>query len=263
MTAPDGVTGVLFDIDDTLVDTRTAFAVALDAVVDAYLPGLGAPERAEVLAMWRADTGRYYKAYIRGELTQTAQRHARAQQILDAFGGPTLDDAGLAAWDQVYLAAFADGWVAHPEAVEVVGQLREAGIAVGALTNATREMQVLKLERTGFSDLPLLLTVDDLGVGKPDPRVFLEAVRLLGTSPGETVYVGDELDTDAFGARDAGLRGVWLDRPGNRRGGPHIEDPELAAAEGIPVLASLDELPSLLGVAPRADAVTRVSPPTR
>ena len=89
---------------------------------------------------------------------------------------------------------------------------------------------------------------DRFGVGKPDPRVFVEACRLLGTAPERTAYVGDELDIDARAAVSAGLIGVWVDRPGERR--ITIPDEHIAAAReaGVLVIRSLTELPGLLGL---------------
>jgi len=57
--------------------------------------------------------------------------------------------------------------------------------------------------------------------------------------------VGDELDVDAVAARDAGLVGIWLDRPGPRR--VLVTDADVAAA-GVTVLRSLDDLPGALHV---------------
>ena len=79
--------------------------------------------------------------------------------------------------------------------------------------------------------------------------MFLEACRRLGTAPSRTVYVGDELDIDARAALAAGLHAVWIDRPGARRGGAYLEDPAVAAADGIHVVASLSEVPQIVGVA--------------
>src|SRR5699024_10572207 len=130
-----------------------------------------------------------------------------------------------------------------------VDALRQAGHRLGVITNAQEGMQRRKLAITGLDDLPLLVTLDTFGVGKPAREVFLEACRLLESDPAETTYVGDELDTDARGAMNAGLRGVWLARPGHRRGGGHDEDPEGARASGVSVLTSLSDLPSLLRAA--------------
>jgi putative hydrolase of the HAD superfamily len=108
----------------------------------------------------------------------------------------------------------------------------------------------------------MLVGVDTFGYGKPAPEVFLAGCERLGTDPGRTVYVGDELDVDAAGAASAGLIGVWLDRPGTRRGGVHVEDPAalLGAIGGggvgdgnvvdrIVIVSALTDLPAALGVA--------------
>jgi putative hydrolase of the HAD superfamily len=49
-----------------------------------------------------------------------------------------------------------------------------------------------------------------VGFSKPDLRIFAQAVRLLGTDPGETLHVGDSYERDIVAARAAGLRAAWL-----------------------------------------------------
>lgn len=245
------VHGVLLDIDDTLVDTKAAFADGLRAVASAYLPTLAPLDHEAMLAMWRADAGGHYRAYTRGHVTQAEQRLARANELHTHFGAAPLTSATFPAWDAVYWAGFRASWRAHDDALDAVANLREAGLAVGALTNATAAVSQEKLTRVGLGDLvPLLVSLDTFGVGKPDPRVFHEAARLLGTGPSATVYVGDELDTDAMAAARAGLRGIWLDRPGNRRGGVHLEGTDAARTAGIAVVHSLAEIPPMLEPAP-------------
>jgi putative hydrolase of the HAD superfamily len=241
--------GVLFDIDDTLVDTHGAFATALAAVTAQYLPDLPPERHAEVVAVWRADAGGHYRRYTSGRAGYREQRMARANALLAAFGGAPLDDAAYDAWNAVFEHGFQGAWAAHDDAVATVRELLDAGLVVGALSNASVEYQSLKLARVGLADhVPMLVGVDTLGVGKPDPRVFAEACRRLGTAPERTVYVGDELDVDARAAQEAGLRGVWLDRPGVRRGGQFVEDPEVARAAGLIRIRSLRDLPPALGL---------------
>ncbi len=237
------VDGVLFDIDDTLVETRAAFRVALAAVLAQYAPGADVDQ---ALALWRADAGEHYRAYTRGELTFHEQRKTRANELHAAVGGPTLDEAGYRAWSEAFDEAFRSAWTAHADADPVLARLLDAGIRIGALSNARQDLQTTKLARAGLGDrLEVLVGVDTLGFGKPDPRVFLEACRRLGTAPARTAYVGDELDVDAVASREAGLVGVWLDRPGPRR--VPVSDAEVAAA-GVTVIRSLDELPDALGL---------------
>lgn len=240
------VDGVLFDIDDTLVDTRGAFGHALSDVARRYLPDLPPERYPDLVTVWRADVEGHYAAYTRGEVGFVEQRMTRANELHAQFGGPALDADAFAVWDESFQRAFADAWAAHPDVDAVVDKLLASGLAVGALSNASVALQTTKLERVSLLDrVPMLVGVDTLGVGKPDPRVFVEACRRLGTAPERTAYVGDELDVDAVAARAAGLLGIWIDRPGGRR--LPISDAEISAAH-VTTIHSLDELPSALGL---------------
>ncbi|WP_307793696.1 HAD family hydrolase [Actinotalea soli] len=242
------VDGVLFDIDDTLVDTRGAFGAALTEIVTTYLPQ-AASRRDEVLAHWRADVDGHYARYTRGELGYREQRMARANALHAEFGGAVLDEARYRAWDEVFEKGFSSAWTAHAEAAAAVDALISGGISVGALSNADVAYQTGKLERVGLgARVPMLVGVDTLGVGKPDPAVFLEACRRLGTVPSRTAYVGDELDVDARAAVGAGLLGVWVDRPGPRRLPISQDEVQAARAAGVEGVRSLSELPALLGL---------------
>ena len=65
-----------------------------------------------------------------------------------------------------------------------------------------------------LDQVEFVVALDDLGVGKPDPRMYAEACRRLRLPASEVVYVGDDVALDALGAQRAGLTGVWLDRVG-------------------------------------------------
>lgn len=51
---------------------------------------------------------------------------------------------------------------------------------------------------------------DDLGVEKPDPRLFELAIKTAGVTPSASVMVGDRLDYDVIPARSAGMLAVWM-----------------------------------------------------
>ncbi len=250
---PPGLTerridGVLFDVDDTLVDTRRAFGRAISAAAQVWLPDLPETRHVEVLEHWRSDPNGHFRSYTRGEIDFETQRRRRADDVQAAFGGAPFEDHTYGEWLELFWGTFTGSFEPHAEARGVVDALLRAGVRVGALTNAARDLQVAKLARTGFPDVPVLVAVDTLGFGKPDPRAFVEACRRLGTEPSRTAYVGDELEVDAIGAAAAGLVGIWLDRPEARRGGAWAEDEALARDAGVHVIRSLDELIGVLGV---------------
>jgi putative hydrolase of the HAD superfamily len=217
------VDAVLLDLDDTLVDTRAAFFAAVSAVATTWLPDVSPQRHDEVARRWIADVGGHFRAYTRGEISIVQQRRRRADDLQLTFGGEVLDDDRFAAWFTAYDAAFRASWRLHDDVWPLLDALDEAGVAVGALTNSSRELSLAKLDRLALADrLPLLASPDDLGFGKPDPQVFqLACSRLgggVGREPARTAYVGDELDVDAQGATAAGLVGIWLDRSGSSSG---------------------------------------------
>ncbi|GAA1874993.1 HAD family hydrolase [Myceligenerans crystallogenes] len=239
--------GVLFDVDDTLVDTRAAFARSLRAIQERYLPGASLEQ---MLHQWRSDPGGWYRRYTRGEVDHLTQRRHRAAYLHETFGGEPVTEESFAAWDELFWGTFERSWTAFDDAAPALAAARAAGLRVGVVTNAAVELQERKLAAVGLTDLPVLVGVDTLGFGKPDARVFAEGARLLGTDPARTAYVGDEPEVDAVGARDAGLRGVWLARPGVRKRSHETQGDEELRLSGIAVIGTLAELPQALGTGP-------------
>src|SRR5690606_30447826 len=168
------IEGVLFDVDDTLVDTKGAFAVALEAIRAQYLPHVPPERGQEILSHWRTDPGGFYRRYTRGEMDHDTQRLHRAVLLHETFDGPPVTEEGFAAWDEIFWGTFERSWIAHVDARAAVDAVLAAGLRAGVVTNAAAELQERKLELAGLADLPVLVGVDTLGVGKPDPRVFLE-----------------------------------------------------------------------------------------
>jgi putative hydrolase of the HAD superfamily len=77
-----------------------------------------------------------------------------------------------------------------------------------------------------------------IGLLKPDPRIFLAAIETLGIEPARTVMVGDSLARDMAGARAAGMAHIWLSPDSARRGAPCCQEDR--------VIRSLREVEGLL-----------------
>ena len=99
-----------------------------------------------------------------------------------------------------------------PGARRAFDELCQRGVAIAVLSNGWNPLQIAKARRAGF-DGPVLAS-GDLGVQKPGARAFGALLQTLGTEPRRTWYVGDDPYCDVEGAREAGLRGIWLDAEG-------------------------------------------------
>jgi putative hydrolase of the HAD superfamily len=84
------------------------------------------------------------------------------------------------------------------------------------LTNGSPDLQQEKLD--GVPELipyfDHIMISGNYGFGKPDIRLFREALSLLDIEPQEGVMVGDKLTTDILGANTAGIHSVWINRRG-------------------------------------------------
>jgi putative hydrolase of the HAD superfamily len=124
-----------------------------------------------------------------------------------------------------------------PDAEPTLRQL-QGGCRLALVSNGAPDMQRLKLQESGLEGyFEAVVVSGDIGIGKPDARIFLHALALLEASPEGSVAVGDSIERDIRGAQRAGIRAIWL----NRTGGKPVEGPAPDAE-----IASLSELPSLL-----------------
>ena len=71
------------------------------------------------------------------------------------------------------------------------------------------------------------VSAHQLGIAKPDPRIFLEACRVAQVLPAEVLHVGDDFHLDIRAARATGLRAAWITRPDlDHSGTPDVPDDE-------------------------------------
>ncbi len=83
------------------------------------------------------------------------------------------------------------------------------------ITNGELNKQWGKLRRMGVdSKLDHILVSEDLGVWKPDPRIFERALELTSSQPSESVMIGDSLQADIAGAASIGIGTIWINQYG-------------------------------------------------
>lgn len=101
-----------------------------------------------------------------------------------------------------------------PGVVPALAALRSKGLRLTVVSNANGTL-CAHLDRLGLSPLvDCVLDSCDVGVEKPDPRLFHIALERSRASADSTIHVGDLYQVDVVGARAAGLRGVLLDEAG-------------------------------------------------
>jgi putative hydrolase of the HAD superfamily len=192
---------------------------------------------------FQGDPSGFFGRFATGELSFAQMRAARVADLVESFSLGAVEE-GNERFDDVYEAAFVAKVRLFDDVLPLLAAGAAAGIRIGLLTNSSSPYTQQKLEITGLTGaFASVATRDSLGFGKPDPRAFHHACRLLQSAPCETIYVGDDLEIDAIAAADAGLSAVWLQRePGEPSGGLRAR----AVSRGIPVVSSLSQVLALL-----------------
>ena len=146
--------------------------------------------------------------------------------------GPSAEEALL---DELVAAARnSQNWsVPLPNAREVLTGLK-AKYRLAIISNSDGSIGKL-FERLGLADLFETITDSgNVGVQKPRPEIFHAALRSLGVSAEESVYIGDVYSIDYLGARAAGMHAIVFDPYGTY------------ANNGIARITRLEDLESLL-----------------
>lgn len=107
-----------------------------------------------------------------------------------------------------------------PSTPAVLSTLRNRGLTLGVISNADGRIRSI-LQKCGIAQLfDTLIDSHDVGVEKPDPRIFTLALERLQVRPDQALYVGDIYGIDVVGAERAGLSAVLLDPLGGYNGVP-------------------------------------------
>jgi putative hydrolase of the HAD superfamily len=148
-----------------------------------------------------------------------------------------------------YVRVRRSDWGVDPAAMRTLDALA-AHHRLALVTNGAPKIQREKLAAAGMrSRFAAVLISAEIGIGKPDRRIFDAALEAIGTAARDAVMVGDSIERDIVGARGAGLRTIWLDRSG--------DTPGRAAPANIRI-TELGELPA--AVATIEDLATTVQP---
>lgn len=87
------------------------------------------------------------------------------------------------------------------------------------MRNVAKRAGVIRgeLAKQGIGEyFEMVLTSADLGIRKPDSRIFLTAAGLLGVAPEACWYVGNSEVYDVLGSSEAGMRPLWYNRYGRK-----------------------------------------------
>lgn len=223
--ALSGIRACVFDAYGTLFDYGAAAASCRDVLGGRF---------ARLTALWRDKQLQY--SWLRAIEGRHADFWAVTGDALDY----ALSALGLADTDlrtrlmNLYLTL-----AAFPEVPDVLRRLKASGLKTAILSNGTPKMLAAAVENAGIgASLDAVLSVEEVQVYKPNAKVYSLAVERLGL-PAEAIAFVSSNGWDAWAAADFGMRAFWCNR--------QQQPPERLPGEPAAVIASLGELPALVG----------------
>ena len=214
---------VFFDIDDTMYST-TAFAerarrAAVAAMIDVGLEvdlEVGVQELSEVVAEFASNYASHF------------------DRLLDRLGPERVNGLNRAVLVASGVVAYhrtkTEGLQMLPDVRAALEALRDAGLRLGVISAGLQVKQaekLIRLEALEYFDPRAIFFSDQLGVSKPNPKIFKLACQRAGVDPTRALYVGDRPSHDVGPAAEAGMRTVLYRGAGGKYSvqGRRTEDP--------------------------------------
>jgi putative hydrolase of the HAD superfamily len=191
---------VLLDLDNTFYDYDPCNVAGMEA----------AQRLAQAQLMVQAD--QFEASFLRARreikeaLGDTPSSHNRLlyfQRTLEIAGFASQPYVSLQL-EQAYWRAYLEVATLFEDALEFLDDLRMANIPAVIVTDLTAQIQMRKIIRLGLEkDIDWLVTSEEIGADKPDPRMFTTALKKVEVAQGPIWMIGDSLEKDVAGARAA------------------------------------------------------------
>lgn len=235
MAGMNTLSGVFFDLDDTLYDHLTPLRNTLQSQLN--LPDTFNYEAAyqrfryysDHLAAIQKDA--FAAHNVEGQHRMRTERYIRMLKEFDI--SITMQVAERLQQDYLsrqYDIALFEG------AKETIQQLNEKGCLVGIITNGAEAHQQNKIQALALEEListELIFITGRVGWDKPDPRIFHHVLSETKILAENAVYIGDSWRNDVIGALEAGMTMIWFNHRHADRESSHLPHAEVRSYADI------------------------------
>jgi putative hydrolase of the HAD superfamily len=171
-----------------------------------------------------------WKAYGKKEITKDFLRDERFRKTLENWNVN----------DEKLVKHFSDGYVEispkqtdlFPNTLETLHELKQSNYEMHIITNGFKEVQYIKLENCKLRPFfDIIVCSEEVGVNKPDPKIFHYAMNKAGAKAENSFMIGDDYEVDILGAERVGMKTVHFN--------PQIEEKQIRHINQITNLSQL------------------------
>ncbi|WEG14929.1 HAD family hydrolase [Pullulanibacillus sp. KACC 23026] len=221
---------MLFDLDETLLDRTQAVEQLFLMILEKCYGDVKQSVRTDMLKTFKAyDT----KSYGHNDKTTVLE------SFFDEF--PPKYRLPRYAIQDFWNYNFPHCFIRDQKTINIVNKIKER-YQVAIITNGSTQRQKAKIMNTELNScFNLIIISEEVGLRKPDKRIFELALTRLSVQPENALFVGDDLEKDIGGCQNAGMKGIWFN-PHKIKNETDIKpDAEIHSFDGL--LSYLTQLP--------------------
>ena len=208
---------LFIDLDDTLYDFTAASREAFKETYDLLGYGRFFDSFEQYMEIYSPYNLMLWGLYGEGKITKDELNRRRYSHPLEVVG---VQDQALAdTFCREALSRIPTKGHLVPGAMELLEYLRPK-YNLYILSNGFKELQSRKMQTAGIDKyFDALILSEDIGVNKPDCRLYEHAMRKTASEPHESLMIGDMFDTDIVGAANFGMDSMYYN-PKRKTGHP-------------------------------------------
>ena len=204
------IKAVLFDLDDTLIDTTTAEYRAICKFKE-HFKEFNLINKEEFAKLWHKITEDLSERYHKGEFSFEELRIRRMKDLFSNFNIEINDEEAREIFKR-YIELYEKEWTLFGDTTKLLDELK-GKYKLAIVTNGNSENQRKKIEKTGLDKyFQEIIVSSEVGCAKPNKQIFEIACNKLNVNSEECMMIGDKFKVDVEGSRNFGMTSVWVNR---------------------------------------------------
>lgn len=219
----NGYQAIIFDLDDTLLDRDKAVENLFSIILQQCYGNVESSSRGEMLEKFKVYDNRGYGKNDKAEVLESffeenPPKHRLPYNSIQDF------------WNNNFPHCF----TVDEDMINIINTIKTK-VKVAIITNGSTERQKAKIINAGLNScFEVIIISEEVGLSKPDKRIFELALNRLKVKPEDALFVGDNIELDIGGCQNANIKGIWFN--------PH----KAKNVSGIKPFAEIDSMEQLL-----------------